>query len=389
MAAAHVALGIGEIQARQRRVAICDLVGDVAPLHALVDADDPHGIVDAFQYGVSLNKIAYRIDETDLYIMPSGSEPVLDEEILGHDRWRRLSGGFREVGALLLLVAPAGAAGLPTLIEKTNGVVIAGEGGEIQGPLLATAKYPRHRPSAGAERRRAPRPQRSAYWIPVLGAAVVLAVVIAIGLRASRPQVEAAGVPLDTTEALAPLVDSFAVAPPPLPIPAFVDDPADSAIASAWAVELVKLNTLSGAILKLQSIGRRVTAVTFSPMLFGPDDAQWFVILAGAYREKSAADSLLTSLRAQGVLERNVAYRVARVPYALLLEAEVTRESAPAVVRAYVARDLPAYALVQDDGSARVFAGAFESAEQAAQLAPSVEAAGIRPVVVFRTGRPF
>lgn len=388
MAAAHVALGIGEIQARRRRVAVCDLVGDVAPLHALVDTDDPHGIVDAFQYGVSLNKIAYRIDETDLYVMPSGSEPVVDEEILAHDRWRRLSGGFREVGALLVLVVPLNAPGLPALAEKTDGVVIAGEGVEAPAPILATAKFPRPRASAGVERRKALRPERSPYWLPALAGAVALAIVVFLGVRKSRPDVEAAGVPLDTTEAVAARADSAAAAPPPLPIPAFVDDPADSATASAYAVELVKLNTLSGAILKLQAEARRLSAVTYSPVLLGPDGARWFVIIAGAHRERSAAESLLTSMRKRGVLERDVGV-VTRVPYALLLEAEVTRESAPAVVRAYVARELPAYALVQDDGSARVFAGAFESAEQAAQLAPSVEAAGIRPVVVFRTGRPF
>ena len=61
-AAAAVALGVGRVQSRRRRVAIADLVGEVAPLQSLVRGDDPHGIVDSFLYGVSLNRIARPIE---------------------------------------------------------------------------------------------------------------------------------------------------------------------------------------------------------------------------------------------------------------------------------------------------------------------------------------
>ena len=42
--AANVALAIARVQGAKRRVAIADLVGEVAPLQALVTGDDPHGI---------------------------------------------------------------------------------------------------------------------------------------------------------------------------------------------------------------------------------------------------------------------------------------------------------------------------------------------------------
>ena len=58
IATARAAIGIGRALSRSRRVAIGDLIGDVEPLLRLVSGDDPHGIVDSFLYGVSLNKIA-------------------------------------------------------------------------------------------------------------------------------------------------------------------------------------------------------------------------------------------------------------------------------------------------------------------------------------------
>ena len=98
IATAAVALGIARSQATHRRVAIIDLIGDVPPLRDLITDDDPHGITDSFQYGVSLNKIARQIDTVgNLHILPSGSEPVVHEDILRNGRWRRLASGFHEV----------------------------------------------------------------------------------------------------------------------------------------------------------------------------------------------------------------------------------------------------------------------------------------------------
>jgi hypothetical protein len=43
----------------------------------------------------------------------------------------------------------------------------------------------------------------------------------------------------------------------------------------------------------------------------------------------------------------------------------------------------------QIDGTMRIYAGAFESPDQADRLARSLRAQGIDPVVVYRIGRPF
>ena len=58
---------------------------------------------------------------------------------------------------------------------------------------------------------------------------------------------------------------------------------------------------------------------------------RWHKVLAGAWRDRVGADSLLSSLRAEGVLKAEAGV-VVRAPFALLLEAGVPRGAAPARV---------------------------------------------------------
>jgi hypothetical protein len=60
-----------------------------------------------------------------------------------------------------------------------------------------------------------------------------------------------------------------------------------------------------------------------------------------------------------------------------------------AALAQWEARGIGAYALLQDDGNARLFAGAFETPGQAVLLALSLRDAGAVPVVAVRTGRMF
>jgi hypothetical protein len=58
-------------------------------------------------------------------------------------------------------------------------------------------------------------------------------------------------------------------------------------------------------------------------------------------------------------------------------------------VRAYLAKGLPVYPLLQSDGSATLYAGAFRTAEQAQPLVTSFKANGDQPTVEIRTGRSY
>lgn len=142
--AAEVALGIARVQARRRRVAVADTVGELGPLEDLVPMDAPYGLIDSFFYGVSLNKIAYTVDPArNLIIFPSGAVPIDHEALLGSDRWVKLLDGFRAADGLLLIVAPAESSALSSLIQVMDGVVLVGNVAAAPGTrVLAHARLP-------------------------------------------------------------------------------------------------------------------------------------------------------------------------------------------------------------------------------------------------------
>lgn len=410
-AAAHAALGLGRAQARRRRVAIADLVGDVGPLRALVPDEDAHGIVDSFHYGVSLNKIARQIDGIgNLYVMPSGTEPLDHEELLRHERWRRLTSGFREVEALLLLVVPLDADGLGTLIEVTDGVVTVGPVADhlpAGAPVLAQLVAPHEllppelpdepaaapevgRPSLESLRERigqattAPRSPRR--WLAP--AAALLALLLAgagagwVYLRRDVAPAPAAAAPRDTAAPALAAVPAPRDTAPELAIA----NPDDSAAAAAWTVMTGLHNTEAGATLRARDDFRELPLSTYSPMVPAGDTVRWYRVTVGLFPERAAADSLHRSMRARGLLGATGG-EVVRAPLSLVVQDSVPAAGAAAAVARWIARGVPAFAAVDDGGRARIYAGVFETPEQASVLAMSLSAAGVTPVLAYRIGR--
>ena len=97
---------------------------------------------------------------------------------------------------------------------------------------------------------------------------------------------------------------------------------------------------------------------------------------------------LLQLLRSHDLVQRDGG-KVVNVPFALLLADRVRRADVDIQIAGWRALGLSAYGLMQPDGNARIFAGAFETAAQAAPLAVSVRDAGVAPVMAYRTGRAF
>src|SRR5206468_7095232 len=76
----------------------------------------------------SLSRIAQKVpDAGELFVMPTGTSPPDYDELLPNPRWRRLIAGFREVGALLIITAPADAPHVHDLVDVSDGVVIVGD----------------------------------------------------------------------------------------------------------------------------------------------------------------------------------------------------------------------------------------------------------------------
>jgi hypothetical protein len=399
IATACVALGIARAQAAHRRVAVGDLIGDVAPLRELVTDDDPHGLTDAFLYGVSMNKIARQIDVAgNLHVLPSGSESVVQEEILRNDRWRRLASGFHEVGALLLVAAPAAVPGVDQLIGMLDGVVLVGDAenpapnarvfAEVASPARRTTQRPVQRKMAAVPE---PQPPRRRRWLIAVAAAAV--VVAAVGAFLSRDYLtrSSTGVPTlrrDSAAASDSLVTSAAAVVDSSP-PLVVADPADSAQVSPFAVQIAMVDTEDGAVLRVRAGAGDFPVGTYAPVTRGTDRGTWYKVVTGAYVERTKADQLLAFLRQRGLVPQGWG-SVIRAPLALQLASAPSPTVAAAVIADYQSRKIPVYGLLQRDGSVRIYAGAFETPDEAALFKSALKSTNnIDATLAYRVGRAY
>ena len=397
--AAHVALGIARAESERRHVALGDLTGDLAPLYAVAGGEDAFGLTDCLRQGLPLNDIARPAPGGgSLFILPAGSPPVACEEILGHERWRKLVNGFAKSGALLLLVVPPGAPGFDTLADATGGMVLVGApAARTRDSRVLAAVAARAEP-----RNSSPTPQQSSQRRPtaVIAAAAAL-IVIALLLWLSRTRIGAA---LHTNNSPPTTTNHSAVttrpAPQPAPVPAaphadtvrLTDpvNPADTSATSPFAVEVMAANTLAGAnsFLSDHAKSTALRGATISPVIVGGSASVWYKIVVGAWHVRAGADSLLAALRHDGLV-RGDEGRVVKVPYALVIADNLDRANAVTLHDTWRQRGFNAYMLVQDDGAVRLVAGAFDTPAQAASLASALRAAGVAPVLAFRTGRMY
>src|SRR5207249_4151909 len=92
-----------------RRIALVDLWLEHPTLHETVGLAPTEGIVDAFEYDVSLTKAAHQVDR--VFFIAAGTVTAHAGDLFANPRWKKLHGGFRVENALLLLYLSAGAAG--------------------------------------------------------------------------------------------------------------------------------------------------------------------------------------------------------------------------------------------------------------------------------------
>jgi hypothetical protein len=439
IAAARASIGIGRTQSRTRRVAIADLIGDAEPLQALIADDDPHGIVDSFLYGVSLNKIARPVDDDGmLFVMPSGTEPVITPDIMRNERWRRLASGFREVGALLVLVAPSDAEGVHELAEMLDGVVVVGDAASVlavpRNSVIAFVDAPQVLPpavdeapapvSAPVERAAPPMARPTPVMLPsqppvptprarkpvvMDGGVPKVAWLGGLGLLAAGAAwyaytqfVQPKPAPRDGESRTPAAAQSGAATPDSVapssgqPAPRAVDsvsaalvaNPGDSLLASPFGVVVVATNDEAQALARWADLGLKLPAGTVTMVRIRGERGRFFQMQAGAFGKARQADSLLAALRTSGKLRAD-AGRVVATPYALMLERKVSRVAAQNVANGYGQRQIAAYALLQADGTATIFVGAFETPEQAVPLMNELKNKGVSTALFYRTGRSF
>jgi len=390
-AVAEVALAIAAAHAGERRVAIADLIGGIPRLGAVSSG---RGLLECLRDGDSISEIARPLTaDGSIFILPSGLGAIAERWVFESARWDRLVGGFREVDALLLLVTPPAAPGLEVLIGRVDGVVAVDLPPTLvrAWPLLATVDRPEQelpalvaapRASSGAMP-----PRRASRGVALLIGALLLTGLGAGGWALARERRADAADAAAANAAAA--TQATAARPEEVRIVlGEIVNPSDSARSASFAVELVAANTLASANSRLVALDGSTPAPTVAPVELGGAGRTWYRAIVGAWRTRAEAESWLAGERARGVLRAD-AGRVIAVPLALELAVTNDESEAIATIAAWQERGIGAYALRSENGSIRIFAGAFEGPAQAAVLAMRLRDLGAEPRLAYRIGRSF
>ena len=99
---------------------------------------------------------------------------------------------------------------------------------------------------------------------------------------------------------------------------------------------------------------------------------------------------LLATLRRRRIVTDSLV-RVVRTPLAMLIDSIPAQAGMTSRIREKIqliaGQNVIAYALIQRDGSARMYVGAFEQPQQSSLAASALRIAGFTPVLAYRTGR--
>jgi hypothetical protein len=400
---AREALKIARVESRSRPVLLVDLLGDGSALDEMFRDDDLHGVSDASRYGMSLASVTRPVPNADsLFVVTGGIESPLADDVLTDHMWRSWSDQCRKAGALLVVAAPADMPQVGRAIDQLDGFVMIGDAvaPRTQAPVLGRV--------TGSPR------AAVAATIPVVGdsateAAVAPTVTREEQLAALRQKPDTArqvqlvasiafivvaglGVGWWASGALKPSVAQNPVASgqtivmPGDPDPGAAVDARAIAVGSVpWSVEVVSLNTLGGAMARVRQTLDSFPVPTFAATQPGGGSAVWYRFVAGAFSTSAEADWYLTALRERGILGP-AAGRVVWAPLAWQLEEGVPEDELDVRLFGWRQQGLPAYALIDEAGTTRIYFGAFENEAEARLLSPMIDSLNLNTTLATRIG---
>jgi hypothetical protein len=369
------------------------MLGDGSALDEMFRDDDPHGVSDASRYGISLARVARPVADTDgLFVVPGGAESPLADDVLSDHMWSSWSDQCRRAGALLVVAAPADLRHVDRAIDQLDGLVMIGDAAVPGTHVPLIGRVPTGRRNVVADAAPTPPPPRAITAREIeavrkkpdlvrqvrLLAIVAFVVVAGLGYtwwkngalaprspaRSSTGTAETIVMPGDQEP-----VDSRAVAVGSVP----------------WSVELVSLNTMAGAMARVRQTLDSFPVPTFAATQPGGGNAVWYRFLAGAFSTSAEADWFLTALRERGILGP-AAGRVVWAPLAWQLEEGVTEDDLDLRLFGWRQQGLPAYALIDEAGTTRIFFGAFENEAEARLLSPVLDSLNLHATLTTRIG---
>jgi hypothetical protein len=402
-----------------RRTVLVDCMVDSPTLHGAQEAQHEEGLVDAFEYGASLNRIVQQQPQADLFFIPSGTYAADAEPVLQNPRWKRLSAGFRHEEALLLLYV--GAEHLATIPADPDGIVVLAPNGQdlavadapalaglvAEGlPLLAvvaddqTVGHIAHDVHAPAHEDSAAQPASSirasgplavspeearharvglivaTLFIIVLGAGTAVRFgalnLLKGGATPPSPRAEARARPTARPEG------------PGASAPAVAERGLESATPLPFALEIAVLPRLAEAFAVADSFEAHGARTMIAPgSVHGR--GTYYRVHVGPFATRVLADSARTSLMASGMLARG-AGTVASVPLSVALAGPLARGAAANERTRLRRAGVPSFVLGQGDGTYRVFAGAFARAVSRSLLNDLLTPTGGAGELVTRAG---
>jgi len=371
-----------------RRIALVDLWLEHPTLHETVGLAPTEGIVDAFEYDVSLTKAAHQVDR--VFFIAAGTVTAHAGDLFANPRWKKLHGGFRVENALLLLYLSAGA--LARLSAVPDGlIVLSPDGYEPESSIGQgiTAVMERGVPLLGVVRERwtpaaAPAPDPRSVAPPP---GRISASVRRPSHRLARPVVVAATLAAGAAGGWALFARGAEQRRAPAPVPAapvrarpVAAAPAPRVDSLAWTVQLAAYARLDKALALADRLAADGVTAFVTPVAL--DDrrgsAVWYRVLAGAFPTRDAALGGRAGMWKHGLAARGQG-DVLRAPYSFSLS-----DRAPAV-GSLRARGIPA---VPWGTGSRLLAGAFETPEQASLLEARLKRAGVQATLVTRMGTP-
>jgi hypothetical protein len=370
-----------------RRVALVDLWIDEPRLHEVVGFTPSDGIVDAFEYGVSLTRAAHEVD--GVFFIAAGSYTASAGEIFGHARWKKLQAGFRSERALLLLYLSAG--GLARLAAVPDGLlVLSPDGFEPessigQGIIAATE---RGVPMLGVVRERWTPASTRAIAEPIPaggGPAAALRPALAPRRRATRPVLVAAtlaagavgGWGLLTLDTGHPHITSGRAIPQPAPPPPppLPPPPPPRADTVAWTVQLAAYGSLQKALAladRVKGGGGDEVGTFVTPVPLGRGTV-WYRVLVGSYPTRASAAAARVALWRRRAVPRGQG-ELLRAPYSLALAGAMDLDRLRR-------RGIP---VLPGTGNTPTLVGAFESPEQASFTQAKLARAGVQATLITR-----
>jgi hypothetical protein len=380
--AAKAAWDIARIAARGgRRVALVDLGVEEPSLHQTVGLTPSDGIVDAFEYGVSLAKAAHEVD--GVFFIGAGSYTASAGDLYAHPRWRKLQAGFRSEGALLLLFISA--TGLGKLSAVADGaIVLAPEGldpASAVGQELALV-VERGTPLLGVARDRwMPTPSATPAFDPPpepshrpRGARAAVVTLVLAGAAVGGWALFATATESFLSPSREPTPSPPITTPVPRPESTPPARPPARADTLGWTIQLAAYGAAANALAHADRLANEngISALV-SPVQQSGAGTVWYRVLAGSYASREAAAAARDELWRRGTTARGIG-DLLRAPYSF---APATDTSLAALRR----RGLPAVRW-----RSRVLIGAFETPEQAAFTEATLTRARVRATLLPRVG---